>query len=89
MLKLAKNQANAEQHSEAELLLFEKYSYSYPEIIVHILKNNRAYFNHLLRAVPVRSALLEKQNAFFSTKNSKNTCRSGGCSILNALNLGK
>ena len=27
-LKLAKNQANAEQHPEAELLLFENYSHS-------------------------------------------------------------
>ena len=47
--------------------------------------NSRAYFNHLLRAVPARSALFEKRNVFFSTKNSKNTCRLGGCSILNAL----
>ena len=28
MLKLAKNQANAKQHPEAELLLFENYSHS-------------------------------------------------------------
>ena len=28
MLKLAKNQASAKQHAEAELLLFENYSYS-------------------------------------------------------------
>ena len=27
-LKLAKNQANAKQHTEAELLLFENYSHS-------------------------------------------------------------
>ena len=27
-LKLTKNQANAKQHPEAELLLFESYSYS-------------------------------------------------------------
>ena len=47
--------------------------------------NSRAYFNHLLHAVPARSALFEKRNVFFSTKNSKNTCRLGGCSILNAL----
>ena len=38
----------------------------------------RAYFNHLLRAVPACSALFEKWNAFFSTKNSRNTCRLGG-----------
>ena len=51
----------------------------------------RAYFNHLLRAVPACSALFEKWNAFFSTKNSRNTCRLGGgdCSILNYLNLEK
>ena len=50
---------------------------------------NRASFNYLLRAVPARSALFERLNAFFSTKNSKNTCRLGGCSVLNALNLEK
>ena len=38
----------------------------------------RAYFNHLLRAVPARSALFEKQSAFFSAKSSKSTCRFGG-----------
>ena len=37
----------------------------------------RAYLNHLLRAVPARSALFEKQNAFFFTKTSKNTCHLG------------
>ena len=50
---------------------------------------NRASFNYFLRAVPARSALFERLNAFFSTKNSKNTCRVGGCSVLNALNLEK
>ena len=39
---------------------------------------SRAYFNHLLRAVPARTTLFEKWNAFFSSKNSKNTCRLGG-----------
>ena len=38
----------------------------------------RAFSNHLLRAVPARSALFEKWNAFFSTKNLRNTCRLGG-----------
>ena len=28
-----------------------------------------AYFNHLLHVVPERSALFEKLNAFFFTKN--------------------
>ena len=49
----------------------------------------RASFNHLLRAVTARSTLFEKRNAFFSTKASKNTCRLGACSVLNALNLQK
>ena len=51
-LKLAKNQANAKQHSEAELLPFENYSQSsstffitffihHPKILVHILKNKQ------------------------------------------------
>ena len=45
-LKLVKNQANAKQHPEAELLLFDSYSYSSsmlssknPKIIGHILRN--------------------------------------------------
>ena len=50
-----------------------------------IANYTRAYFNHLLRAVPSRSALFERQNDFFSTKTSKNTGRLGGCSVLNAL----
>ena len=49
----------------------------------------RVSFNHLLRAVTARSTLFEKRNAFFSTKASKNTCRLGACSVLNALNLQK
>ena len=44
-LKLAKNEVNAEQHPEAELLQFENYSYSsspyHPKRIVHILKNKQ------------------------------------------------
>ena len=49
----------------------------------------RAFSNHLLRVLPARSTLFEKLNALFSNKNSKNTCRLGGCSVLNALNLEK
>ena len=41
-LKLAKSQANAKQHPEAERWLFENYSHSssrhYPKIIGHTLK---------------------------------------------------
>ena len=36
------------------------------------------FFNHLLRAVPARSALFEKWYALFSTKNSKNIYHLGG-----------
>ena len=39
-LKLGKNQANAKQHSEAEVLLFENYSHSSYTLSS---KNNRAY----------------------------------------------
>ena len=39
-LKLAKNQANAKQQSETELLLFENYSHSSSTLSP---KNNRAY----------------------------------------------
>ena len=79
---------------------FECYVYFSKTFVAHIFWANlvpnlvqghiaRAYFNHLLHAVPALSALFEKQNAFFSTKNSKNTCRLGGCSVLNALNFDK
>ena len=44
-MKLAKNQANAKQHSEAELLLFETihilHPHYHPKIIGHILKNKQ------------------------------------------------
>ena len=40
-LKLAKNQANAKQHPEAELLLFENYTYSSPKPIGHVLKKKQ------------------------------------------------
>ena len=47
----------------------------------------RAYFSHLLGAVPARSAHFDKYNNLFSVKTFKTTCRLGGCSIPNALNL--
>ena len=50
------------------------------------LEGSRAFFNHFFRAVPAHSALFERWNTLFSTKVSKNTCRLGGCSVLNALN---
>ena len=40
-LKLAKNQANAKQHPEAELLLFENYTHSSPKPIGHVLKKKQ------------------------------------------------
>ena len=39
-MKLAKNQANAKQHSGAELLLIENYSHSLSTLLS---KNNRVY----------------------------------------------
>ena len=46
-LKLAKNQANAKQYPEAELLLFENlhilHPRYHPKIIGHILKNKKKY----------------------------------------------
>ena len=41
-LKLAKNQANAKQHPETELLLFENYSHS-------SCKNNKTYSRKLAK----------------------------------------
>ena len=49
----------------------------------------QGYFSHVLHAVSSHSALFEKLNATPFTKNSKTTCCSGGCSVLNALNLEK
>ena len=40
MLKLAKNQANAKQHPDVELLLFENYSHSSSTLSS---KNDRTY----------------------------------------------
>ena len=47
----------------------------------------QGFLNHLLPAVPARSASFKKWYALFSSKNSKNTCRLGVFSVLNALNL--
>ena len=41
-MKLAKNQVNAKQHAEAELLLFENYSHSSSTLS----KNNKRYFKN-------------------------------------------
>ena len=46
-LKLAKNQAKAKQHPEAELLLFENYWLSSPTLSS---KNNRRYFKNCTKA---------------------------------------
>ena len=44
-MKVAKNQANAKQHPEAELLLFESFHilhpHFYPKLLQHILKNKQ------------------------------------------------
>ena len=45
-LKLAKNQANAKQHPEAELLLLENYSHSSSTLSS---KNNRIYSKKLAK----------------------------------------
>ena len=52
-------------------------------------KLGRAFFNLFFCVVLACSALFEKWNVLFSTKNSKKTCCLGGCSVLNALNLEK
>ena len=54
-LKLPKNQVNAKQHTEAELLLFENYSHSsshyHPKIIGHILKKQKSKFVCILEII--------------------------------------
>ena len=42
-LKLAKNQANAKHHPEAELLLFQNYSHSFIIQIIFYSQNNSTY----------------------------------------------
>ena len=42
-----------------------------------IIEQSRAHFSHLLQVMPALNVLFQKQNASFSTKNSKNTCRLG------------
>ena len=48
-LKLAKNQAKAKQHPEAELLLFENYSLSPPALPS---KNKRRYSKNAQKTSP-------------------------------------
>ena len=48
-LKLAKNQAKAKQHPQAELLLFEYYSLSTPRLSS---KNNRRYSKNVQKISP-------------------------------------
>ena len=62
-------------------------SFSHLSLPLYNRFHYRAFFNHILRAVSAHSALFEKWNTLFSTKNSKNTCHLGGYSVLNALNL--
>ena len=49
-MKLAKNQANAEQHPEAELWLFENYSYSLSTLLS---KSDRTYSKKISKRTSV------------------------------------
>ena len=69
-------------------LHYKQINYSPSELIKKLSKSGRAYFSHLLHVV-LPHAMPFIKNAFFSTKNSKNTCCLRRCSILNALNLAK
>ena len=67
-MKLAKNQANAKQHSEAELSLFENYSHSsstlssnHSKIIGHILKNKQNNKGVCIHEI-IRLILMKKIN---------------------------
>ena len=53
------------------------------------LPKSQVFFKKLIACGTVHSALFEKWNVLFSTKNSQTTCRLRGCSVLNALNLEK
>ena len=54
-MKLAKKQANAKQHPEAELLLFENYSHFSStissKVMGHILKNNQKNKNFCIHEI--------------------------------------
>ena len=63
--------------------------YVFQLLLLSVTENFPGFFNHLLRVVLTRGALFEKCNALFSVKNSKNTCRLVGCSVVNAQNLEK
>ena len=66
---MAKNQANAKLHPEAELLLLENYSHSssshIPKTILHILKNKQknksVCFQEILRLINENGDENEKQ----------------------------
>ena len=71
-LKLGKNQANAKQHPETELFLFENYSYSssrhHPKIIGHILKNkqknNYVCFHEVIRLIKTKMEMKYNINRY-------------------------
>ena len=70
-LKLAKNQAEAEQDPEADLLLLENYSHLHtcyhPKIIVHILKNEKKnkyiYINEIIRLILINMNIKMKNRS--------------------------
>ena len=71
MPKSAKNQANAKQHPEAQLLLFENYSHSSPTLssktIGHILKNKqknrRACVHKIIRLIIMKMKMKMKNGS--------------------------
>ena len=58
-LKLAKNQANAKQHPEAELLLFENYSH-YSSTLSS--KNDRTYSKKIIQRIGVSIFMRSHEN---------------------------
>ena len=80
-LKLVKHQANAKQHSEAELQLFYNYSHSSTtlssKIIAHILKNKRkskCLFIHEITRLTIMKMKMKIKNR--SHRYGKNRPRS-------------
>ena len=61
-LKLAKNQAKAKQHPEAQLLLFEKYSHSLSERTSK-QKNKCAYINEIIRLIIMKMKMKMKNRS--------------------------
>ena len=92
MLKRAKNQANAKQHPEVELLLPEKYSHSssrYHPSIFKKEKNNKCVFIHeIIRLIIMKMKMKMKNRSHrYNIKRPRSIFKSIFAYIQNLLYL--